>query len=89
MPDLETIQQVGGTASLVLALTGLAIRWLVKDRERILALLDAANEDRMVQREKYAELLEKTVVDYRELVAAGNAALGDLTTELRVRNAKG
>lgn len=63
---LKSVNEAGIAATLILCLMGLAIRWLLKDRERLLTLLETASVDRMYLREKRADDLEKAANEYRE-----------------------
>lgn len=63
---LKSVNEAGIAATLILCLMGLAIRWLLRDRDRILALLEIANTDRFHLRERRADDLEKAANEYRE-----------------------
>lgn len=63
---LKSVNEAGIAATLILCLMGLAIRWLLRDRDRILALLETANADRFRLREVRADDLEKAANEYRE-----------------------
>lgn len=66
MDFLAYIKEAGPfTAPLCIAIV-LGMRWLLKDRERLLSLLAEANSDRMQLREKRAEDLERAANEYRE-----------------------
>jgi len=77
---LDYVQQAGPfTAPLCVAMI-FAIRWLLKDRERLLGLLTEANNDRMSLREKRAEDLERAANEYRNHGEAMSSSLRDWQT---------
>lgn len=80
--NTELVQQLGIPAAIIFTLMGAGIRWLLKDRERLLSLLETANADRMALREKRAEDLERAAHEYREFAESSREAMREQTTKM-------
>jgi len=80
---IEYLQSAGSFTTPLCVAMALAMGWLSKDRERILAELRTALADATSVRERRAEDLAESVTDYQEHAAAHRMALERLTAAVR------
>jgi hypothetical protein len=73
----EILKAAGPYTAPMVALISVALRWAMKDRDRLLALLAAADQDRFSLREKRATDLEQAAIEYRKF--------GEASREIQTR----
>ena len=77
MDYLEYIKEAGPFTTPLCIGAYFVVKWLLKDRERLLKLLAEAEADRRELREKRADDLEKATIEYREFGEASRNVIRD------------
>ncbi len=77
----EILQEAGPYSTPLCAAMALAMRWLLKDRDRMLAVIKEADADRFALLRQRAEDVEKARDEFREFSESSREVMREWTTK--------